>query len=1616
MSLFFVQNSSKSLQISNCTLLRNEFLDNFSPGFRIYQVNSVVISLGSFRFNNNLNPSRNGSTLIIIEEFSSAEIFDSSFSNNYAFSTTAILDFRNLLKNDPIAIIILSNCSFYNNVANYSMYLRKDQISPGVVISITSKSSIDVSSCNFLNNSISLQNPSSDASGPCIFAQDDEEFNSSLRISNSFFSQNLGFATSSCIHYQGNFFSVINSIFTSNSIYPNKTLPDSYGNSLWKKGSNIFINVLSANFAYCTFDQAVGIFGSVLNLLLNFGFDQVSNISNLGHFNFTNFVSTNAQSLNDGGVIQIEVLNFPSQAIFSFINCRFENSLAVFHGGVFKIMGMFSLPSKMTFINCNFLSNVALKGGVFSNIVFQNSLVFNNSNFIGNQAVGLDEGGGVIYNLRDQSFYTNKCSFFHNFAVFRASIAHMHVGSFFDENSLYFNNTSGSDAGMIFLMIDALISFSNCKIENSFSYIRGGFAITQEQCTLIVNNCSLNNISSSTDSFIYSGQESNVHIFNSNLSNFYSYDGMGEIVTTLGVENILEFENCSFISWQSVNRSHFQIRSSKFILRSCSILDSTGLFLFSRFSDIFIDNITIAEYNCFNTPDSEYCLFSLVNVNLFLNGLQMHDVTLTNKQSLVTCLDCLMNVTKMNISSVLTVNPFTLNVLYMNALFFIKESTYNFTNCFVSYINVTTFQIILASGLFDHFTVNNSLELIEGQFISCFFCIKLEISFCNINGTSSDMGPVLQINDIYESFFFQTLIGYSADEIEEESKAIYIHDSVFCNNFALVQGGVLYILDFSLLIENCVFYGNTAVQGGAIYFNCTDFNNKMTCKWNITSSRFVNNSASLRGAVFHWLNRAPSSSNNFYENNTGRNGSIFSSNPIKLQVDISDENESFISGYRSNSTLQFFLLDAYNQTYYDTMSLGYLTFDKTHSKTTSFQKFIGNQFQRIQNGAFSFDDFNIISHPGNDAYLLVYSDAITSVSPYVDLSSTSPHRNISNVYNYAISIHIRNCLQGEIYMNDANLCFPCPDGSYSFDPADNQCHECPSNAICLKNQPFKVSKGYWRLSPNTSKIYRCNIKKAGCVGGPFETQCALGYTGPLCSGCLFNSTMKYFNSFGGCSKCGSSNTFLILITVTILLLGMVGLIFFSIKDSQTFMEHEDLKEVLVTVLINILINYTQLFSVISNIDIKWPEFFSSSSSSSSSPTSITDFIGIIECPIADFAHGHNYSIFYVEMVMMAFLFFLMLIGNLIFWFIFKLIRRRYKKKAGATPETSGKFRLKNNIILTYIAIYVLMLQPLLNFFTKGFSCIEVGDGSTTKHFLKVAPAIECWEDTHISLIKNVIVPFILVFIIPPPVYMLYYIAKNKRNPEKEIIQRLFMVTVGYKNRYCYWEFVILLKKIILMYLSIFIRDEPVICVLTLLFVLLIFCNLHLIYKPYEYEFLNNLIVEQYVALFVCYSVFLYFSYSDSVSANAFLIFIMLCANVVFFGHWAYYFYVHFKQSLQNLRNALKKTTESVKQITSSALKRFENSRRKAALIRSQSTLSKQKFTPRGSKCLNNDDAKKILRTTPGKSNVGSHEDCEIIDKAFISERKMDDKGDENLAEKNDKFEKFPGMLIIKEEK
>ena len=1626
LQLLYIKNNTFSIKFEKSSILNNESPSNTSPLLSFSAINFMNFTTISLISNNKIY--NKGGTLISITYFNEFLLYSSNFIENYAYGSTAILEINNLIDTAIISYVLIENCSFSNNFMNYPKNLSNDdfiinyQDLKGGAVFLFYRGVTDINITSFINNTIIIDDLNLNIASSCIFAPLSLTPHK-LMINNSNFRSNVAFSISTCVFFEGSYFSLTNSIISSNSMLKAPFL--SSISSKWKAGSSIFLNSLSFFIENCSFLSNSGVSGASIYVLLDFsGSNLILMMSfqdfyvDVGRYELKGVTISDCVSNDDGAAININVLSFFHNLTFSFNDCVFIDNFSYQDGGVLKLLGYFLTMASLIFQKVSFIHNEALRAGVLFNNFVSGFIELNSCNFLNNTAFSLVEGGGVFYNSLYQDFLTSNCTFLNNFAQNRASIIFLYHGSYSDYGSIYNNNTAGNEAGMVILIDDTMLSMNYSLVNISSSVQKAGFALIMKGSQLQLNKCMFYNITSNKGGFIVAGQESMTNITNSLLENFRCYE---EIVLVLGVDNMFMMVNVSINQWTTIEKTHFYIRNNNFQLENINVNNSVGALIYSKYCFISIINLTLYQVQC---PDEdienfmEYCLFSFSNSLININGFSAKNIILSDRQSLSQVISSNFSLENAIISGIYTDDPFLASVFYTNFLFFMMECNYSIIDSNISDINLTAFQIIISSGLFKNIILLNTLDenlTIQGQFISCFICISLELSLCNISGMISDIAPVLQINDLYQSFFYQTLRGYDFESFGTNNRSLYIHESNFSNNIATVKGGVIYVIDFSLLISNCIFSNNTADVGGAIYLNCSDLLEEMNCYWTIENTIFLNNKAYTRGGVLHWLNRMPilSKDTNIYINNTAKQGSILSSNPIQLQLVNQNDVQVFVSGSYTNATLVFNLLDAYGQIYEDANSLAYMKFDKNNSLTHGLQKFVGNQFVlQNENGSYNFSDFNIISDPGKNASLLVYTDSIPFVSKYLNLSYTSSNINNNINYFYSVVVSLRKCNKGEIFFNDSNLCFPCSDGFFSFNTSDTVCTECPLNAICLKNQPFKVMKGYWRISENSSKLYRCNIKKAGCIGGTFEDQCLFGYTGPLCSGCLYDDNDKFFNSFGGCSKCGSSNTFLILITVIVLLVGMAGLIFFSIKDSQTFSETEDTKEVLVTVLINILINYIQLFSIISNIDIQWPSFFSSSSSSSSSPTSITDFIGVLECPIASFAHSHNYSIFYVEMIMMAFLFIGMLIGNIMFWIIFKMIRKRFYK-----INTD----LKNNIILTYIAIYVLMLQPLINFYTKGFSCIEVGDGFVTKHFLKVAPSIECWEDIHMSLITNVIVPFSLIFILPPPLIMIIYIYKhwkilrksNKEKADKEVIQKMFMVTIGYRDKYCYWEFVILLKKIILMYLSIFIRDEPVICVLTLLFVLLIFCNLHVIFNPYLYPFLNNLIFEQYAALFICYSVFLYFSYTESVSGSVILIMIMFSANIVFFVHWIALFYKYIKKSIANI---LKKTTDMINfnKITS-ALRRMENNRKRNALMRSQTSLSQTKLSPRGSKFIqkssgeikDNNDGKKALKTTPGKSShVGSGEECEVIENPFRSERK-----DEACCEK---FREE--MLIIIEEK
>ena len=99
--------------------------------------------------------------------------------------------------------------------------------------------------------------------------------------------------------------------------------------------------------------------------------------------------------------------------------------------------------------------------------------------------------------------------------------------------------------------------------------------------------------------------------------------------------------------------------------------------------------------------------------------------------------------------------------------------------------------------------------------------------------------------------------------------------------------------------------------------------------------------------------------------------------------------------------------------------------------------------------------------------------------------------NRTDEYHFLFKIEVRECIIGEIYRPDENICYPCPEHYYSQDTKDVSCHTCPDNANCSGRNKINVKEGYWRKSINSTDIYMCNVVSNPCEGG-FESKCKKG--------------------------------------------------------------------------------------------------------------------------------------------------------------------------------------------------------------------------------------------------------------------------------------------------------------------------------------------------------------------------------------------------------------------------------------------------------------------------------------------------------------------------------------------
>ena len=670
--------------------------------------------------------------------------------------------------------------------------------------------------------------------------------------------------------------------------------------------------------------------------------------------------------------------------------------------------------------------------------------------------------------------------------------------------------------------------------------------------------------------------------------------------------------------------------------------------------------------------------------------------------------------------------------LTMNSTSFANSSTsiINSRNSMIQTYNITLYDISSSSSLW---RIANSNKVIVSK-IKIEFCASKyalfmidqssNVEFSSLSGMimnetlaqiSNSNWTLLDSINVYQ--FYQALV-------IKNSKINMISNWNFTGNGQklLKSGGAISISDSVLNMSNSIFKNNTAINGGAISFECTNLE-----IWNLTisNSTFEFNYGITQGGSIYYNYNRPILQNIIFKNNSAEYGLDIASYPVKIVMSNSSTSQMIIndmaSGIVYDKIINLAIMDYDEQI----MVLNNINQVQISPVNKSIVTMKGVSTALLKRGISTFSNIIADTKPGNVNILFQASSKATDLS------------KVKNVYfkvsNNLITTNFRFCKPGEIQQKD-NTCVLWSHGTYSFDWNSTQCLLFPQNAAWLGGTQVYVDSGFWRKSSNTSTIVPWINEKAW-KGGYIDradapVECEIGYTGVLCSDWeIINGTKYEKVSDTTCQKCPNPTL------NAIRVVGMIILIFLFVT-CIIIVNIRKTKESRMSILLRIITNYLQLISWTMSFNIKYPSSliqllspFKDIGSSSEVFLSFDWFVTDFELK-GPFGSNRMFKIF-----LTAFLPLILLIIFAVIWIILKLIRK------WIVPN------LQRNIIISFISI-VFLLHPRLvqNSFTV-FECVKI-DSNDNRVIVNIE--IIWFSSSHIKWMIAIALPILVVWVISMP--------------------------------------------------------------------------------------------------------------------------------------------------------------------------------------------------------------------------------------------------------------------------
>jgi Ca2+/Na+ antiporter len=137
-----------------------------------------------------------------------------------------------------------------------------------------------------------------------------------------------------------------------------------------------------------------------------------------------------------------------------------------------------------------------------------------------------------------------------------------------------------------------------------------------------------------------------------------------------------------------------------------------------------------------------------------------------------------------------------------------------------------------------------------------------------------------------------------------------------------------------------------------------------------------------------------------------------------------------------------------------------------------------------------------------------------------------------------------------------------------------------------------------------------------------------------------------------------------------------------------------------------------------------------------------------------------------------------------------------------------------------------------------FNCVNLYREDSPKFFLENDLDVPCWDKSHYGWLLGLVLPASLFWTLLVPGIMFLVMRKaNKRG--KKVVYLSFLTNVYTKSNYS-WEFVIMTRKFLLMFMVSFMRRYQNMRLYVAIYIFIAAYQIQLRYRPFESDMLNKL--------------------------------------------------------------------------------------------------------------------------------------------------------------------------------